>query len=280
MFTGLNLFKKQVRALPKPANLFEGLRLPEGFELPDEILLFHHNFCVASPNAHRRYTLVFPLGDMRYCVDEREYDISEGNVLLIRPFQMRFMLPESAGYERFFITFQLQNEQAYLPEGELFKMTGSSLDCLQRIPEAFSGGHATELALMLYELLTSLAPGRQDNAPPRLSREIALAVEYINNNLHTVIENRNIAARISMSPTNMCRRFRHEMGVSVHDYIARQRLEFACYYLQKTRMRVEEIAARCGFGSVSSFSHFFKSAAGTSPMQYRRTAMPPEEEST
>ena len=35
----------ETHLLPEPENLYEGLRLPEDFELPDNILLF---FCVAG----------------------------------------------------------------------------------------------------------------------------------------------------------------------------------------------------------------------------------------
>lgn len=102
--------------LPEPANLYEGVSLPDDFELPDNLLLFFHDFCAAAPNAHHRYTLVFPFAEMRYYVDQLQYDLKPGQMLLLRPYQLRFLSPESAGYQRFFITFTLRKPQPYLPK--------------------------------------------------------------------------------------------------------------------------------------------------------------------
>ena len=58
------LIKSRICELEEPENLYEGVRLPPSFALPDNILLFYHDFCAPAPTAHRRYTLVFPLASM------------------------------------------------------------------------------------------------------------------------------------------------------------------------------------------------------------------------
>ena len=259
-----------VRDLPEPANLYEGVRLPENFALPDEILLFYHDYCAPAPNAHCRYTLVFPLAEMHYYADEREFDLAPGDVLLIRPFSLRFLSPDSAGYQRLFITFQLPAPQAYLPEKMRFRLTGETLPYLRTMRTNYPDGDPGKLALALFGFLTHLEPGGPARETRRTSRQVARAVEYINDHIHVPLENRAIAERVSMSPSNLSRRFRREMGISVHDYIGRQRLEFARYYLAKTLMPMDEIARRCGFLSNSSFSHFFKQRTGLSPLAFRK----------
>ena len=264
------LIKSRICELAEPENLYEGVRLPPSFALPDNILLFYHDFCAPAPTAHRRYTLVFPLASMHYVVDQQEFDITDGDLLLIPPFCRRFLASRSKGYQRFFITFELPEEQSYLPRACLNRLSDESAAYLEKIFDLYPGGDSRELALALYGFLTHLAPETRKSNGTRLSREIAGAVEFINENLNTPLENSTIAAKVNMSPGNLARRFRKEMGVSVHGYISDQRLEFARYYLQKTRMNVEEIALCCGFLSSSSFSHFFTDRTGCSPLNWRK----------
>ena len=141
---------------------------------------------------------------------------------------------------------------------------------LKKLFDLFPDGNPEELSLALYGFLTALSPGTTQAYPLRMSREIAAAVEFINENLHTQLNNCSIAAKVNMSTSNLARRFRKEMGIPLHKYIAGQRLEFARYYLQKTCMNTEEIARCCGFLSGSSFSHFFTSQTGVAPLSYRK----------
>lgn len=264
------LIKQRVRELKEPENFFDGVRLPDSFALPDNILLFYHDFSAPAPVAHHRYTLVFPLARMHYCIDQQEFDIAEGDLLFIPPYARRFLKLQSAGYQRFFITFDLPSAQNYLPETYLNRLSDEAPFYLKKLFDLFPEGDPEELSLALYGFLTALSPGSSQVPPLRMSREIGAAVEFINENLHTQLTNCTIAVKVNMSTSNLARRFRNEMGIPLHKYIAGQRLEFARYYLQKTCMNTEEIARCCGFLSGSSFAHFFTSQMGISPLAYRK----------
>ena len=266
----IDQIRENAKKLKEPDNLYKGLTLAEDFELPDNILLFYHDFCAAAPNAHNRYTMVFPLAKMHYFVDNQEYDIDSGDLLFIPPYSLRFLSTQSSGYQRLFITFQLKRPQSYLPEKYLNKLSDAAMGFLQKIFDNFNSGNAPELALNLWGFLTNLAPGRQSGQASTLSPEIARAVAFIIDNLHTAPDTPSIAAKVNMSVSNLRRRFHKETGVSIHHYISQQRLDFARCYLQKSFMRIEEIAGRCGFFSASSFSHFFIANTGMSPLNYRK----------
>ena len=266
--------KKRFRKLPEPLNLYKGTALPANFALPDNILIFYHDYCAPAPSAHHRYTLVFPLANMRYCLNQAEYEISEGDVLLIRPYCLRFLAPESRSYQRFFITFQLPLEQEYLPENPLMHLSDESVIFLQKILDIYQEGNNAELAITLYKLLTTLPPNRDPARPNTMSDGVARALAYINQNLNLPLDNNAIAAQANMSISNLARRFKAEVGTTIRSYIQHQHLEFARYYLQKTAMQIDEIAEQCGFLSSSSFSHFFKKATGLSPLEYRKEPSP------
>ena len=262
--------KKRIGELREPENLFEGLRLPDSFALPDNILLFYHDFCAPAPVAHHRYTMVFPLAPMHYIVNEQEFDLEEGDLLFIPPCARRFLAPQSSGYQRFFITFELHGAQSYLPATFLNRLPREGADHFKQLFDLYASGDAEKLSLALCRFLSELSPGTPVAAPKRMSSEITSALEFINANLHTPLQNRTIAARVNMSTGNLARRFRKETGMTLHDYISGQRLEFARYYLQKTCMSMEEIARCCGFLSGSSFSRFFTLRTKHSPLACRK----------
>lgn len=271
--TAREALKNQIRALPHPKNYYRGLCVTEGFELPDEILLFYHTSCVSTPNAHYRYTLVFPLSEMTYYVDQNKYFLHEGDILFIPPYSLRFMAPKSAEYKRFLITFQLENRQPYLPDSGLYRWNDEVERHLARILESYNTGNGIALAVTLCELLQILVPdtqGQHVTEKHGLSGEIAKSLEFINDNLHTPLDIKQIASKVNMSVSNIALRFKREVGMPIHQYILHQRLEFARYYLRETQMRLDEIAQRCSFETASSFSHFFKSGTGMSPLAWRK----------
>ncbi len=257
--------------LPEPENLYEGKALPQGFELPDEILLFYHDYCAAAPNAHQRYTLVFPFSEMHYFVEQNNYLLQPGQMLIIYPHQMRFLSPKSAGYERLFITFSLKSAQFYLPSPGVCQLDSTACRQLELIRDAgFDCGRA-QLHLRLFEFLHHLAGNMPHQSEKRLSLQIARAIEYINGECGCALNLRTLAGKLHMSESNLRRRFKLETGLSVKNYIHRQRQEIARYYLQKTFAEVDDIAEKCGFQSASAFCHFFKMQTGFSPLQYRFT---------
>lgn len=257
------------KKLPEPENLYEGEALPQNFELPDEILLFYHDYCAATPNAHQRYTLVFPFSEMHYFVEQNHYLLQPGQMLIIYPHQMRFLSPKSSGYERLFITFSLKTVQFYLPSPGVCQLDPLACSQLELIRDACFDCGGALLHLRLFEFLNRLSGSVPHNSEKRLSLQISRAIEYINGERGCELNLRTLAGKLHMSESNLRRRFKLETGLSVKNYIHRQRQEIARYYLQKTFTGVDEIAEKCGFQSAAAFCHFFKMQTGFSPLQYR-----------
>ncbi len=64
--------------------------------------------------------------------------------------------------------------------------------------------------------------------------------------------------------------FKRATGLPYHSYILRLRVETACEYLTGSTLSVEEIAARCGFGSLRSLDREFRRQKLTTPREFRR----------
>jgi AraC-like DNA-binding protein len=78
-----------------------------------------------------------------------------------------------------------------------------------------------------------------------------------------------LAGQAGMSRTLFATRFRAAVGESPMRHLAKIRLGQAAWYLTTTRLSVEAIARRTGYGTNASLSKAFKREFGTSPGQYR-----------
>jgi AraC-like DNA-binding protein len=63
--------------------------------------------------------------------------------------------------------------------------------------------------------------------------------------------------------------FRQVYGTGIKKYEIRKRLEAAAQLLQQDELTMQEITARCGYSSQSSFVRAFKDVYGITPGQWR-----------
>ncbi|MEU4762859.1 helix-turn-helix domain-containing protein [Actinosynnema sp. NPDC023794] len=85
---------------------------------------------------------------------------------------------------------------------------------------------------------------------------------------HTVA---SLAERASMSERTFARRFAAETGTTPHRWLTTQRVLRARQLLEETRLTVEDVAHRSGFGTAALLRHHFTSVVGVAPKDYRRS---------
>jgi transcriptional regulator GlxA family with amidase domain len=78
-----------------------------------------------------------------------------------------------------------------------------------------------------------------------------------------------LARRAALSPRQFARVFKAELGVTPARYVESVRLEAARAMLERTSRPVEQVAARCGFGTPESLRRRFVARLGVSPSVYR-----------
>ena len=64
--------------------------------------------------------------------------------------------------------------------------------------------------------------------------------------------------------------FKRECGLSLHEYITGQRMDFAKILLADTTIPTSSIAHQIGYNNFSQFSKQFKKATGSAPMEFRK----------
>lgn len=108
--------------------------------------------------------------------------------------------------------------------------------------------------------------GRLAGHEPRVAAAIRLMESHLDSPLTTAA----IARRLGISVRRLELLFRQELGLGPGTFYLRLRLQAACRLLLDTRLSMQTVAVRCGFGSHSAFSRIFRQHFAGSPSAYRR----------
>jgi AraC-like DNA-binding protein len=117
-------------------------------------------------------------------------------------------------------------------------------------------------------------PGGARRSPASLQEQIVADVNrYVFEHRAASISLAAVAARLGMSSSLLRMRFRATTGLSVGRYIRELKLQYACELLHGTRLAIGEIAVRCGYDTVFSFSRAFHRTYRMAPTAYRQKAL-------
>lgn len=127
-------------------------------------------------------------------------------------------------------------------------------------------------------LLVSIARRSQDESaidPGRWQQEarnehIRPALQYIEENYVRPLKVSEMAAASHLSESHFRRVFEQCMNRTPGDYLNYVRIRNACDYLLQNHYTVEEVAARVGYSSLSTFYRNFNRFIGKSPFQWRK----------
>jgi Response regulator containing CheY-like receiver domain and AraC-type DNA-binding domain len=97
------------------------------------------------------------------------------------------------------------------------------------------------------------------------------AREYIAAHIDEDLSRDAIAAEVGASPDHLSRLMKRETGLSVSEYLVRERLEMAKRLVAETDLPIGDIASRSGYSSFSHFSRIFRESTGLSPIDYRKS---------
>jgi AraC family transcriptional regulator len=100
----------------------------------------------------------------------------------------------------------------------------------------------------------------------RLSRVTA----YIYDHLDDEMDLQKLAEVACLSPYHWHRIYHAMYGETIAATVKRLRLHRAAGYLAQTTMTIDDIATRCGYGNLQSFTRTFGEVYGMPPAQYRR----------
>ncbi|WP_017446551.1 XylR family transcriptional regulator [Gayadomonas joobiniege] len=96
------------------------------------------------------------------------------------------------------------------------------------------------------------------------------AIAYIKENVRKGIKVVHVLEYLQVSRSNLDKRFKREIGSTVHDVIFNAQLELVCEYLLNSKLTLAEIAKILGFKSSQYMIMVFKKTFNMTPSEYRK----------
>ena len=155
-----------------------------------------------------------------------------------------------------------------MEEGQLFEWLKN--------PGVFPNLAIEERALRLFAAATiDAAPDHSDASSKRrlaarkAADHTAAAKTVLADHFRDRLSLAQVAARVGISPFHLCRVFRSQTGMSLHQYVISLRLFAALEYLSESERNLADIAHSLGFAQHSHFTEAFRRRFGLTPLQAR-----------
>jgi YSIRK-targeted surface antigen transcriptional regulator len=101
------------------------------------------------------------------------------------------------------------------------------------------------------------------------SKTIVSVQQYIYNHLYKKIELELLAEHVHLHPNYLSRLFKKQVGLTISEYILREKVKEAKTWLEKSDLSITEIANQLNFHDQSHFIKVYKQIEGITPKQYR-----------
>ena len=237
-----------------------------------------------SHHFHDIYEIYYMVsGRCKYIIDEREYEINMGDVVVIPEGVVHKTKYGEKPHRRLLI----ECSSHFIPEALKEKTTSTVFLCrssretqeiyelLQKIEAEYKrNDYLSQESLKSYMSLLFITLARSENTiglGETKNHIISSAISYIKSNFNSDITLSEVAKAHFISPEHLSRTFKKEMGVGFSDFLTMVRLQNAENLLKSRNDKsISEIAYSCGFNDSNYFSDKFKKTYGISPLKYRK----------
>lgn len=226
----------------------------------------------------RRYNaLVYVArGEYRYRCGRDLTVVSAGSCMYLPPWGKRYSYEIAEGEtETVQVDFELRDADGPVALSREPRLFSGDTVALRELMESLTvltaeDSPAERLALRArMTLLLSFLARSEEKSLSRTQQRIAPAQAYIRSHFCQRIPIEALAAQCKLSPSQLRRLFREQVGMSPLAYRNLLRMEKAEALLAATDLNVSEISHAVGFEDVYAFSHAFKKHKGVSPRRYQ-----------
>ncbi|MDF2927704.1 MAG: chemotaxis protein CheY [Paenibacillaceae bacterium] len=246
---------------------------------------------------HQVYEIAFFIkANVQIFVSNFKYDIRDGDLLLISPFDIhRIFYHPNFHYVRYVIYFdkaciqeilRAVNRPDLLEELDRCAYRKVALDlkqqaqmgqlCRELLQEA---GHQPpdpsvnqlHLSLLLVRLREMMHAQKHQYQDHKKEQKVRLLIDYIDAHYPSAIELARLEKAAGMSKYYMSHIFKETTGMTIIEYVHNRRVIEAQKLLLQTAKSIVDICFETGFQNLQHFGRVFKKITDMSPSQYRRT---------
>jgi AraC-like DNA-binding protein len=260
--------------------------MQKDYSYKGEALFFKHEISRNLPkdaysiHSHNMYELLYFVGgDATHVIEDRQYKLKRGDLVLIKPSKYHFIRIDSAcDYERYDILFSPRTKNL---EGlELLESTPEIMN-LEEYPMAteiikktdfyykhFKGEDferiLTGLLCELFYLLSVTPATENTEAPTVASPTLSMALSYINENLTTLTGIDEVAKSCFVTESYLYRLFKNELHQTPAKYVTSKRLLLAERRISDGE-KPTAVYEKCGFSDYTTFYRNYRAFFGRSP---------------
>ena len=263
----------------------------------------------STVHKHNFLELIYVIsGSAVHYIDDTEYKVTKGDLLLIDTDQTHFhksetgvlfadmvLLPEFISENLYsthtaidIFAYYLYNSEQFstngLPRTPLIRFKGNDLIAADAIvnamcDEILNRGRnyafilSSYLNILFYMIIRNIETTNNDRVMNDIRDIIPGIIDYIEKHASSQISMNEMAKKYFYSPAYFSRAFKKNFGVSFSAYVQSVRVQKVIELLDCTTLSVEEISEKIGYHDKRELNRAFKNVTGTTPGEYRKTKM-------
>ena len=225
---------------------------------------------VVNKHQHPCYEIVFYIdGEGESIINNTAYKFKPNTFTICNPNTFH----KEIGYtkvELIYIGFDIINESVKLDEGIYdnndFDILGELLEIHKEL-ENKKDFYEKMANILISKILIKLK--RTSTIAPKTETSVVeKIIEYIKLNCMKNINAKDLANTFSFNYDYLRRMFKEKTGISIKDYIQKEKLHYAIDLLKNTSFSIKEVSSLAGFSSPSHFATVFKSELNITPKEY------------
>ncbi len=230
-------------------------------------------------HSHNAYEIIFfETGDASYVIEDRRYELKKGDFIFIRSGKYHYVeIKSKAEYSRYNVAFDSSFVGKELlksipPEIEIVSCTESSIIAenfkrmdfysTQLDKAAFIDVLSGLLKEIFYNLITS--KDSLSTLPTQISPLLSKAIEYINENLYTIKDVKEISDTLFITEPYFFKLFKSQLKITPKKYINTKRLLHAQKMIRRGKKPID-VYIECGFETYVGFYKQYVKTFGYSP---------------
>lgn len=242
-------------------------------------------------------------GSFRIFVDEAEYAVQKGDIVLFRSNTIHGIYANSLPVNEYYVLkvkpslfFELASEKNVISYLLRFVIAGKDLkthwnaeelsgseiaDAVEKLMAEYSSEtlcRDISLKICAYRIILSLLRDMMCNegssrqtASDNITAQIYRSIMYINQYYKEDIYAEDCAKNVNMSYSYFSRCFKRITGSGFKEYLNEVRIRHAEQLLMTTDLSVTQIASECGYNNVSYFISVYRSLRGDTPLCSRKS---------